>query len=301
MEAGGIEQLGQAQLDAAAIDAKLAELLDQPSSSGLQTPDSEGAATATIRAGFGMLQGKVALVTGGSRGIGLSTALLLAEQGAKIAINYRDSAASALSAKARIEREGGIAGVFEADVTSASDVAAMVAAIEEQLGPVDILVANAHVHFRHRPFLEYDWEDLQGKINDELKALFHPCQAVAAGMVRRGGGSIIAVSSTLSKRSNPGFLAQSTAKAAMDAFVRTLSAELGQYGVRANTIAPGVTLTDAAMPMASHAKESVASICPLRRNGMPDDMAGAILFLASDLSRFVTGTYLPVDGGFTTL
>jgi NAD(P)-dependent dehydrogenase (short-subunit alcohol dehydrogenase family) len=200
-----------------------------------------------------------------------------------------------------IEADGGTAEVFEADVTRAENVAAMVAAIDDRFGPVDILVANAHMHFRRRPFLQYDWDDLERKVGDELRAVFHPCQAVAAGMVRRRTGSIIAVSSTLSKRSDEGFLAQSTAKAAVDAFVRSLSAELGPHGVRVNTVAPGVTLTDAAMPMSSHVKESVAAICPMRRNGLPEDMAGAILFLASDMSRFMTGAYLPVDGGFTTL
>jgi amino acid adenylation domain-containing protein len=251
--------------------------------------------------GSGLLHDKVVLVTGGSRGIGLATALLLAEQGAKVAINYRDSEAQARSVQEMIEAEGGTAEIFGADVTRADEVAAMVAAVHERFERIDVLVANAHMHFRHRPFLEYDWADLERKVNDELKAVFHPCQAVAPEMLRRRSGSIIAVSSTLSKRSNAGFLAQSTAKAAVDAFIRSLATELGPHGVRANTVAPGLTLTDAAMPMAPHVKESIAAGSPMRRNGLPEDMAGAVLFLASDLSRFMTGTYLPVDGGFTTL
>jgi NAD(P)-dependent dehydrogenase (short-subunit alcohol dehydrogenase family) len=120
-------------------------------------------------------------------------------------------------------------------------------------------------------------------------------------MLGRRQGSIVAISSSLSKRGTEGFVAQSTAKAALDAFVRALAAELGPGGVRVNTIAPGVTLTDAAMPMPPGAKEAVAAECPMRRNGFPEDMAGAVLFLASDLSRFMTGSYLPVDGGFTML
>ncbi|EAQ89433.1 hypothetical protein CHGG_06052 [Chaetomium globosum CBS 148.51] len=279
---------------AAVVDAKLGNR----TSSG-EVPSATGAPRPTQ--GFGLLHDKVALVTGGSRGIGLSTALLLAEQGAKVAINYRDSKAQALGVKEMIEADGGTAEVFGADVTCAEEVAAMVAAVYSRFGHIDVLVVNAHIHFRHRPFLEYEWADLEQKVSDELKAVFHPCRAVAPDMVRRGGGSIIALSSTLSKRSNAGFLAQSTAKAAVDAFVRSLAAELGPHGVRANTVAPGVTLTDAALSMAPHVKESVAAICPLRRNGLPEDMAGAVLFLASDLSRFMTGVYLPVDGGFTTL
>jgi NAD(P)-dependent dehydrogenase (short-subunit alcohol dehydrogenase family) len=120
-------------------------------------------------------------------------------------------------------------------------------------------------------------------------------------MLRRKSGSIVALSSSLSKRGNEGFLAQSTAKAAVDAFVRALASELGPGGVRVNTVAPGLTLTDAAFPMSPANKSRIASMCPLRRNGVPEDMAGAVLFLASDLSQFITGTYVPVDGGFTML
>ena len=110
-----------------------------------------------------------------------------------------------------------------------------------------------------------------------------------------------AVSSALSKRTNEGFLAQTTAKAAVDAFVRALAHELGPAGVRINTVAPGLILTDAAQPMPSANKFVIADKSPLRRNGMPEDIAGAVLFLASDLSQFMTGSYVPVDGGNTML
>jgi NAD(P)-dependent dehydrogenase (short-subunit alcohol dehydrogenase family) len=177
----------------------------------------------------------------------------------------------------------------------------MVQAVHQRFERIDVLVANAHMSFRHRPFVEYEWSELQTKVNDELKAVFYCSQAVAPGMLRRRSGSIVAVSSSLSKQANQGFLAQSTAKAAVDAFVRALAAELGPGGVRVNTVAPGLTLTDAAMPMSPVEKARVAANCPMRRNGLPDDMAGAVLFLASDLSQFMTGGYLPVDGGFTML
>jgi NAD(P)-dependent dehydrogenase (short-subunit alcohol dehydrogenase family) len=299
VELGVSEIFDTPRLDsiAAAIDREIARL-----------PESERAAQASAsarrakpQAGTGLLQGKVALITGASRGIGLATALLLAEHGAQVAINFRDSEAQALRVKARIEEEGGTAEIFRADVTRAADVQSMVAAIRERFERIDILVANAHMEFRHRPFVEYEWTDLERKVSDELKAVFYPCQAIAPDMLRRKSGSIVALSSSLSKRGSEGFVAQTTAKAALDAFVRALAAELGPGGVRVNTVAPGVTLTDAAMPMSPEVKEAIAASCPMRRNGLPEDMAGAVLFLASDLSRFMTGAYLPVDGGFTML
>jgi amino acid adenylation domain-containing protein len=283
---------------AAAIDRELARRLQNEREA---QPSSSVRRASKPRASSGLLDDKVALVTGASRGIGLEIALLLAEHGAKVAINYRDSESQARRVKEMIEAEGGTAEVFGADVTCSADVAKLVKSVHERFERIDVLVTNAHINFRHRPFVEYEWADLERKVSDELRAVFYPCQAVAPEMLRRKSGSIVAVSSSLSKRSNEGFVAQSTGKAAVDAFVRALASELGPGGVRVNTVAPGLTLTDAAMPMAPSVKAAIASRCPLRRNGLAEDMAGAVLFLASDLSRFMTGTYLPVDGGFTML
>jgi NAD(P)-dependent dehydrogenase (short-subunit alcohol dehydrogenase family) len=120
-------------------------------------------------------------------------------------------------------------------------------------------------------------------------------------MLERQSGSIIAISSTLSKHASGGFAAQSSAKAALDAFVRSLAVELGPEGIRVNTVAPGVTLTEAAAHMPQAHKAATAARTPLGRNGTASDMAGTVLFLASELSRFMTGCYLPVDGGITML
>jgi amino acid adenylation domain-containing protein len=300
VELGLAEFFDESRLDslAAVIDRAVAR---QPPSEREAQPPSTTRRASKPRAASGLLDGKVALVTGASRGIGLATALLLAEHGAKVAINYRDSEKQAQSVKEQIEAQGGAAEVFQADVTDAAEVAELVAAVHRRFERIDVLVANAHINFRHRPFVEYVWSDLERKVSDELKALFYPCQAVAPEMLRRKNGSIVAVSSALSKRGNEGFLAQSTAKAAVDAFVRALAAELGPGGVRVNTVAPGLTLTDAAFPMSAGNKDFIASKSPLRRNGVPEDIAGAVLFLASDLSQFMTGTYVPVDGGHTML
>jgi NAD(P)-dependent dehydrogenase (short-subunit alcohol dehydrogenase family) len=273
----------------------------EPPSEAEAQPHSTTRKAPKPRESAGLLQDKVALVTGASRGIGLATALLLAEHGAKVAINYRDSHKQAQGVKERIEAQGGTAEIFQADVTDAADVAELVAAVHRRFERIDVLVANAHIHFRHRAFVDYVWSDLERKVSDELKAIFYPCQAVAPEMLRRKNGSIVAISSALSKRGSEGFLAQNTAKAAVDAFVRALAAELGPAGVRVNTVAPGLVLTDAASPMPMGNKASIASQSPLRRNGAADDIAGAVLFLASELSQFMTGTYVPVDGGYTML
>jgi NAD(P)-dependent dehydrogenase (short-subunit alcohol dehydrogenase family) len=150
-------------------------------------------------------------------------------------------------------------------------------------------------------FNDYQWEDFSRKVNDELKAMFYLCKAVVPEMIERRNGSIIAVSSTMSKTAENCFIAHSTAKAALDAFVRSLANEIGQYNVRVNTVAPGLTLTDATANLSPQRKDAASARCPLRRNGLPSDVAGAILFLSSDLSQFMTGTYIPVDGGFTML
>jgi amino acid adenylation domain-containing protein len=300
VELGLAELFDEPRLEAiaAAIERELAR---RPQSEREPQPSSSVRRASKPRAGSGLLADKVVLITGASRGIGLATSLLLAEHGARVAINYRESEGQARRVKELIEAEGGTADVFKADVTRPADVAELVAAVHQRFERIDVLIANAHIDFCHRAFVEYDWADLERKVNGELKAIFYPTQAVAPEMLRRKQGSIVAMSSSLSKRGNEGFLAQSTAKGALDALVRALAAELGSGGVRVNTVAPGLTLTDAALPMPTGVKAAIAARCPMRRNALPEDMAGAVLFLASDLSRFMTGTYLPVDGGFTML
>jgi amino acid adenylation domain-containing protein len=249
----------------------------------------------------GLLEDKVILVTGASRGIGSATVRLLASQGAKIALNYVQSEARANTVKDLIEQEGGTAETFQANVTDAVQVNQLVNRVRARFGQIDVLVHNAAIGFKIRPFVEYEWGDFERKLNDELKSMFNLCQAVVPEMIERKNGSIVAVSSTMSKLAQHGYCAHSSAKAALDAFVRALAIELGPDGVRINTVAPGLTLTDATANMPHQIKDAAAAKCPLRRNGIPRDVAGAVLFLASDLSQFMTGTYLPVDGGYTML
>jgi len=290
---------------------RLGELGARVAEAGAETGWSEDAADedevlaplagGASRVGAGMLAGKVVLITGASRGIGSTAARMLAAQGARVAINFRKSHARAARVKEVIEAEGGVAELFPADVTDQEQVTAMVAAVLERFGRIDVLVSNAAIGFKMKPFVEHDWSDFQRKVNDEVAQLFFLCKAVVPDMVARGEGSIVSVSSAMSKSHGQGFIAHSAAKAALDAFVRSLASELGPQGIRVNTVAPGLIITDATANLASAVKESAAAWSPLRRNGVAHDVGGAILFYASDMSRFITGSYQPIDGGMTML
>jgi len=244
-----------------------------------------------------LLQDKVAIVTGASRGIGAETAKLLAAHGAKVAVNYHMSRERAEQVLAEIRLHGGEGIAVRADVTERPQVEALVRETQEQLGPVDILVNNAAIPFPVVPFTECRWEDFERKITLEMAACFHPCQAVIPGMLRRGHGCIVNVSSGLSRSPGVGYSSHSAAKSALDALSKSLAMELGPAGIRVNVVAPGLTDTDATAFVPPQVREMIAAHTPLRRIGRPEDVAGAVLFCCADWSRFVSGAYLPVSGG----
>lgn len=173
----------------------------------------------------------------------------------------------------------------------------MVKQVSETLGPIDTLVVNANASFAVAPFINYSWEDFEAKLVSELKGAFIPCQAVIPGMIAQQRGCIIAVSSGLSRSPGVGFVAHSTAKSGLDAFMRNLALELGPQGIRVNVVSPGLTETDATAWIPSEQKQVAGKGIPLQRIGQPDDIAGAILFLASEQAQYITGVYLPVSGG----
>ncbi|MGD8822764.1 MAG: SDR family oxidoreductase [Anaerolineales bacterium] len=244
-----------------------------------------------------MLENQVAVVTGSSRGIGAATAKLLAKNGAKVAVNYVQAKEKGEAVVEDIRKAGGEAILVQADVVDPAQVKTLIERTEKELGPVDILVNNANMHFPIEPFIKYSWEDFERKLVNEMKASFHTCQAVIPGMIEREFGCIVNVSSGLSRVPGPGFVAHSSAKSALDAFTKALAMELGQYGIRVNVVAPGLTVTDATSHRGEEMMEAVARRTPLMRVGQPEDIAGAVLFYCADWSRFVTGTYLPVSGG----
>jgi 3-oxoacyl-[acyl-carrier protein] reductase len=244
-----------------------------------------------------LLENTVAIVTGSSRGIGAATATLLAANGAAVAVNCKANRERGEQVVQQIAQAGGRAILVQADVTDPGQVETLVTQTEQELGPVDILVNNANMPFPVQPFTEYRWEDFERKLTWELRASFHTCRRVAAGMIARGRGCIVNVSSGLSRTPGPGFVAHSSAKGALDAFSRALALELGPAGIRVNVVSPGLTLTDATAHQPKEMHEAVARRTPLGRLAGPEDIAGAVLFFCVDWSRFVTGVYLPVSGG----
>lgn len=244
-----------------------------------------------------LLKGKIALVTGGSRGIGAETAKLFAREGAKVVVNYNNNAGAAQGVVASIKAQGGEAMSVKADVTDVGQVENMMEVINSAYGDVDILVINAGLQFKVAPFMQLTWDEFSNKYYGEMKSFYNSAKAVIPSMVAKKSGVIVAVSSGLSRHPGFGFSSHSASKSAIDALVKSLALELGTTGIRVNTVAPGLTITDATSWMPKEQQEQAANRTALKRNGQPDDIARAILFMASDLSSHITGTYLSVDGG----
>lgn len=244
-----------------------------------------------------LMANRVALVTGASRGIGAATAKLLASHGAAVGVNYYGNQAAAESVVDAIAAEGGKAIAVKADVKDSHQVEVMVQQVVEALGSIDTLVLNAAGSFKVAPFIEYAWEDFEAKLLGEVKATFHPTKAVIPSMIEQKQGCIIVLSSEYSRFPGQGFSAHSTAKSALDALVKSLAFELGPYGIRVNAVSPGLTMTDASAFIPEERRNALTQMTPLRRLGLPEDIANAILLLASNQAKFITGAYLPVNGG----
>ncbi|MEV4348163.1 SDR family oxidoreductase [Actinoplanes sp. NPDC049596] len=236
----------------------------------------------------------VALVTGASRGLGAHIARRLAVDGWAVAVNYLPDPEDAERVVADIAARGGRAAAFRADVTDEGDVRRLVAAVEEQLGVVGVLVPNATGPQPVVPALELTWQDHLDQLRFFVKSPTLLMQAVVPGMRQLGGGRIIQIGSDLFERSEPGMSAYSAAKGAQFSLTRTWARELGPLGITVNVVAPGW------IPVERHAGMDHAAYLrdvPLGRMGTPADVADVVAFLASDGARFVTGERITVNGG----
>jgi 3-oxoacyl-[acyl-carrier protein] reductase len=238
------------------------------------------------------LDGKVAMVTGSTRGIGHAIARALAEAGAKVAVLGRDQA-KAEQAAAGI---GHGAQGFACDVTNEASVNAAVAAIEKALGPVDVLVNNAGVT-KDNVFLRLTDADWDTVLEANLKGAFRTIRAASRGMMKKRWGRIINVSSVVALIGNKGQANYAASKAGLLGLTRTIARELASRGITVNAVAPGFIDTDMTANLTPEQREALAKQIPLERLGTPEDVAAAVLFLASENSAYITGQVLVVDGG----
>lgn len=247
-----------------------------------------------------VLSGRVALVTGASRGIGAAIARTFAKEGAKVAVHGRDRAA--LSAvQSAIEQDGGTAIATVADVTKFGEIEDMRKEVEQLLGPIDILVVNAGGSYTTpgRPVETIEEEGWHASINGNLTATFLTIKSVLPGMKERKRGNIITVSSAAGRRPHPQApLPYSAAKAGVQILTQVVAVQAGPYGIRVNCVAPETILTERnRLRIPEEQQLALRDMHPLKRLGTPNDVAGAALFLASHEASWVTGIVLDVAGG----
>lgn len=245
------------------------------------------------------LTGRVALVTGSSTGLGKAMAIALGKAGAKVALNYANNTARARKAFAEFQALGLTGALFRADVTSEAEVAKLHRAIAKKLGPVDILVLNATCDQPHKPIEEYDWAFYQAMLDFFIKSPFLLTRACLPHMKAQRWGRIINIGSEVVARGVPNFTAYVAAKGGQNGFHRSLAGELAPHGITVNMIAPGWIPVERHEKDPQSEKDAYRALIPVNRWGVPADLDGAIVFLASDASAFITGQNLHVNGGMT--
>jgi 3-oxoacyl-[acyl-carrier protein] reductase len=254
-----------------------------------------------LPAGLGRfsLRNRVALVTGSTAGLGFAMANALASAGVRVALNYANNVQRAEKAFAAFTAAGNIGGLFRASVISEAEVDRLVADVTRQLGPIHILVVNATPDQPQRSIEEYDWEFCKSMLDYFVKSPFLLARAVLAHMKAQRWGRIINIGSEVFQIGRPNFSAYVAAKGGQNGWCRSMSTELMPFGITVNMISPGW------IPVERHAhdpqeqKDAYLATVPAGRWGVPDDLAGAVIFLASDAAAFISGQNICVNGGLT--
>ena len=242
------------------------------------------------------MNGKIALVTGGSRGIGRGICVALAKRGVHVAFSYAGNNEAAAETKALIESCGAQALAMQSDVSQADDVKALVDETIKTFGKIDILVNNAGIT-RDGLLMSMKEEAFDAVIDTNLKGAFHCMKAVCRPMMRQRSGRIINLSSVVGVHGNAGQVNYSASKAGLIGMTKSLAKEVATRGITVNAIAPGFIETDMTDAIDHGAKEALRSTIPMARLGQVEDIAATVVFLASDEAGYITGQVLGVDGG----
>lgn len=243
------------------------------------------------------LSGKTAFVTGASRGIGRATALRLAQEGAKVALNFSSNIAKAEAVKTEIESAGGEAMLVQGDVSNFAVVTELIKKVVDEWGRLDILINNAGIT-RDNLLLKMSEEDFDKVIATNLKGVFNCTKVVTKLMMKQRGGRIVNMSSVVGLRGNISQTNYAAAKAGIIGFTKSAARELASRGVTVNAVAPGLINTDMTAALPEKIKAVMLQEIPAGRMGTPEDVANAVAFLVSDQAAYITGQVLSVDGGF---
>lgn len=244
------------------------------------------------------LEGRVALVTGASRGIGAAVAQRLAAEGASVVINFAGRAEAAASVVLAIEQGGGSAIAVQADVSDSAACAALVEAVVARFGRIDILVNNAGIT-RDGLLVRMSDDDWRSVIDTNLSGAFYLARSVGKLMMKQRFGSIVNMASVVGMMGNAGQVNYAAAKAGLIGMTKSIARELAGRGVRVNAVAPGFIATDMTDALPDAAREAAVSSIAMGRLGTPEDIAAAVAFLVSDDAAYITGQVIAVDGGMT--